>query len=75
MDRNFEEIKQEALALEPERQRDLADALEHNLMPFDGIDEETLREVDRRLEAYDRGDMEAVDLDEALAQARKLIEH
>jgi hypothetical protein len=75
MDRSFEEIRQEALSMDLDSQRALADALESNLSPTSEIDDDTLREVEQRLEAYDRGEMAAVDLDEALARARKLIKH
>jgi hypothetical protein len=46
------------------------DVLERNLATSEGIDITALREVERRLDAYDRGEMEAVELDEALARVR-----
>ena len=71
MDRDFEEIKQEALALDTERQRDLADALESELAS--DHDEAGFREAKRRLDSIERGEMKTVDMHEAMARVRKLI--
>jgi hypothetical protein len=71
MDRCFEEIKQEALALDAESQRALADALESELASRG--DESGFREAKRRLDAIERGEMKTVDMHEAMARVRQLI--
>jgi putative addiction module component (TIGR02574 family) len=75
-----DEIVKQALGLPPEDRAYLAEKLEESL-PHDGfstpeIAEAWASEIDRRLDAYDRGESGAVEFDEALARIRRrLVEH
>ncbi|HVX62911.1 MAG TPA: addiction module protein, partial [Pirellulales bacterium] len=65
-----DEIVKQALGLPPEDRAYLAEKLEESL-PHDGfstpeIAEAWASEIDRRLDAYDRGESGAVEFDEAL---------
>lgn len=73
-------IAKQALSLPPEDRAYLAEKLEESL-PHDGfatpeIAKAWASEIDRRLDAYDRGETGAVDFDEALRRIRqRLAEH
>lgn len=77
MDR--ERIAEAALKLPPEDRLYVADRLEQSL-PHGGLAPEIAKawasEIDRRIEAYDRGETRAVDFDVALGNIRcRLAEH
>jgi putative addiction module component (TIGR02574 family) len=75
-----EEIAQQALSLAPEDRVYLADVLEQSLASgsFATAELEAAwsAEIDRRIEAYDRGEVQAVDFETALARIRQhLADH
>ena len=75
-----EEIAQQALALAPEDRLYLADVLEQSLTAggFATAEAEAAwsAEIDRRIEAYDRGEVHAIDFETALARIRQhLADH
>lgn len=75
-----DQILEQALALPPEDRAFVADALEQSLSTGGCATPEIAAawavEIKRRLEAYDRGEMEAVDGDTFLEDAHKsLLEH
>lgn len=71
-DRSFEAIRQEALSLDHDSQRSLADALEENLAGSRENDPAFI-EAKRRIQAMESGEMKTVDLHEAMARVRNLI--
>ena len=75
-----EELAQQALLLAPEDRIYLADVLEQTLTAggFASAEIEAAwsAEVDRRIEAYDRGEVKAVDFETSLARIRQhLADH
>ena len=66
-------LLEEALALPPEERAELADRLLSSLDPPSQrrIDELWAEEVEARLDAYDRGEMEAIPAEKAIAEALK----
>ena len=70
-----EEIAQQALALGPEDRVYLADVLEQSLaaggFATAEIEAAWSAEIDRRVAAYDRGEVQAVDFETALAHIRQ----
>ena len=75
-----DEILEHALALSPEDREIVADALERSLLEESAdqaeIDEAWRVEILRRVEAHDRGETQAISVDEMLANAQKaLAEH
>jgi len=71
MDRNVDELIEDALSLDQESQRRLADAIEDNLSRND-LDA-GFREAKKRNDAVERGEMKLVDGPEALARVRALV--
>lgn len=71
-------IAQQALALPPEDRAYVADLLEGSLhddgFSNPGIAEAWSREIERRVQAYDRGETTAIDFDAALDQVRQALE-
>ena len=71
---NRDQIAKEALALPPEERSHLADMLEQSLATGEfaspEIAAEWTAEIDRRIAAYDRGEIKAVDAREALDRIR-----
>jgi putative addiction module component (TIGR02574 family) len=75
-----EEIAQQALSLGPEDRAYLADVLEQSLAaggPATAeIEAAWSAEIDRRIAAYDRGDVQSADFETALARIRQhLADH
>jgi len=71
MDRHVNELILDALSLDQEEQRQLADAIENNLSHT--TQEAGFREAKNRNEAVERGEMKLVDGPEALARVRALV--
>jgi len=75
-----DQIVEQALSLGPEDRAYVADALEQSLASGNFASPEIAAawadEIGRRLAAYDRGEIQAVDADEALIRIRQqLAEH
>lgn len=71
-----EEIAREALNLPPADRAYVADVLERSLDTGDVTEEIAAawsKEIDRRIEAYDRGEAQAVDFETSLAQVREAL--
>jgi hypothetical protein len=69
-----DEIAQQALALPANDRAFLADVLEQSLTDEELTAETAIawsKEIDRRLEAYDRGELEAVDAQIAMEEMRR----
>lgn len=73
-----DEIAKQALTLPPEDRAYVADLLEGSLPPAGFADPEIAeawsREIDRRVQAYDRGETTGLDFDEALKQMRQALQ-
>src|SRR5574337_361281 len=69
----LEEIEAAALQLAPTERARLAERLLASLEEDDEILAAWVEEAERRADAFDRGEMEAVDADEAIAQARARV--
>jgi Putative addiction module component len=72
MDRHLDRVMEEALALDESERAELVDRLRKSIQHRGREFEENLTEAKRRLEAYDRGEIESVDAREAMARIRKL---
>ena len=72
MDRSFEQIRTEVLELDPESQRQLIDEVEVKLGHYEPKDAD-FEEAYQRLQAFDRGEMNALSAEESMAAVRKLI--
>jgi putative addiction module component (TIGR02574 family) len=74
-----DDIARQALSLPPDDRAFLADVLEQSLAQEFTTPEIALawtKEIDRRLDAYDRGEIQAVDAQTAMDEMRrKLAEH
>lgn len=72
-----EQVAQQALALTPEDRAYVADVLENSLANGDfantEISAEWATEIDRRIEAYDRGEVQASDGIDALERIRERL--
>lgn len=66
----LEDIEAAALQLAPAERARLAERLLVSLDEDDEILASWVAEAERRGDAFDRGEMEAIDFDEAIAQAR-----
>lgn len=66
----LEDIEAAALQLAPAERAKLAERLLVSLDEDDEILASWVEEAERRGDAYDRGEMEAIDFDESIAQAR-----
>lgn len=66
----LEDIEAAALQLTPAERAKLAERLLVSLDEDDEILATWVVEAERRGDAFDRGEMEAIDFDEAIAQAR-----
>lgn len=69
----LEEIEAAALQLAPTERAHLAERLLVSLEEDDEILAAWVEEAERRADAFDRGEIEAVDFDDAIAQARARI--
>lgn len=71
-------VLQQALTLTDKDRAFLADALERSLPPSVFESEEVAaawsEEIDRRIAAYDRGEMETISLEESLREARQVLD-
>jgi hypothetical protein len=70
---SLEDIKAAALQLAPSERAHLAERLLVSLDEDDEILAAWVDEAARRADAFDRGEIETVDFDEAIAQARARI--
>ncbi len=69
----LEDIEAAALQLAPSERAHLAERLLVSLEEDDEILAAWVEEAERRADAYERGEMETIDFDEAIAQARARI--
>jgi len=69
----LEDIEAAALQLAPAERAKLAERLLVSLDEDDEILATWVAEAERRAAAFDRGEMETIDFDEAIAQARARI--
>jgi putative addiction module component (TIGR02574 family) len=72
MDRQFDRVMEEALALDETERHELVERLRNSFQHRSREFDENLAEAKRRLEAYDRGEIKSVDAHEAMARVRKL---
>jgi len=72
MDRDWESIRHDALAMEPSRQALLVEEIVDSLSETPHM-QLWLDESERRLDAYHRGEIKAVDMEESLARIERLI--
>jgi putative addiction module component (TIGR02574 family) len=70
---SLEDIEAAALQLAPSERAHLAERLLVSLDEDDEILAAWVDEAERRADAFDRGEIEPVDFDEAIAQARARI--
>jgi putative addiction module component (TIGR02574 family) len=70
---SLEDIEAAALQLAPSERAHLAERLLVSLDEDDEILAAWVDEAERRADAFDRGEIETVDFDEAIAQARARI--
>ena len=71
-----EEIAREALNLPPEDRAYVADVLERSLDTGDVPEEIAAawsKEIDRRIDAYERGEIKALDIEESNARLREAL--
>jgi putative addiction module component (TIGR02574 family) len=75
MSRTFEEVRNEALALTPEERGHLGEELLDSIESDEGIewDEDYAAEIQRRVAEIDAGTVEAIDSDESIANAQRLL--
>lgn len=69
----LEDIEAAALQLAPSERAHLAERLLVSLDEDDEILASWVEEAERRGDAYERGEMEAIDFDESIAKARARI--
>lgn len=74
---NRDEVLQQALSLPPTDQAFVADMLEREIAATQAIPKELgaawSMEIDRRIAAYERGEMASIDFDQSLHQLRQAI--
>ena len=70
----LKELEQQAKALTPEERAKLAEALLESLQetPLADIEEAWAREIEQRVAAYDRGELQSVSAEDVFAEARRL---
>ena len=73
MDREFDKIVEDAMALDQSSRGELVDKLIVSLAEKPQYLDEWLSECERWLDAYERGGMETLPAAQALAEARRLI--
>ena len=75
MSRTFEEVRNEALALTPEERGHLGEELLDSVESDEGIewDDDYAAEIQRRVAEIDAGTVEAIDSDESIANAQRLL--
>lgn len=68
------ELEQQACALPPDERAHLAEVLLESLResPLAAIEEEWAREIERRVAAFDHGELQACPAEEVFAEARRL---
>ena len=69
----LEDIEAAALQLATSESAKMGERLLISLEEDDEILASWVAEAERRADAFDRGEMEAIDFDEAIAQARSLL--
>ena len=72
MDREFDRVVEEALALREDERHELVDRLNSSFNSENNTLKANLQEAKRRLDAYDRGEMESVDARDSMARVREL---
>jgi hypothetical protein len=72
MDRDWESIKNEAFELEPSRQALLVEEIIDHLAQTPHM-KSWLDESELRVDAYHRGELKAIDMEESLARITRLI--
>ena len=72
MDRDWESVRNDAFDLEPSGQALLVEELVGHLAQTPHM-EAWINESERRIEAYRRGELAAVDLEDSLARIERLI--
>ena len=75
MSRPFEEVRNEALALTAEERGHLGEELLDSIESDEGIewDDDYAAEIQRRVAEIDAGTAEAIDSDESIANAQRLL--
>jgi hypothetical protein len=73
MDRAYEKVVEDAMGLDQPSRGALADKLIVSLAEEPQYLDAWLGECERRLDAYERGEMETIPAAQALAEARRLI--
>lgn len=70
------ELEQQARTLSPEERAHLAEVLLESLhdTPLSEIESEWQREIERRVTAYDRGEVQTHFAEDVFAEARRLIQ-
>jgi len=72
-----DDVLRQALLLSPDDQAFVADMLEHRIaeatMIPAAIAEQWAQEIDRRIDAYDRGQMASLDFQQSLQQLRQAV--
>ena len=70
---SLKELERQARALEAEERAKLAESLLESLhQPISEIESEWAEEIEKRVAAFDRGEMEAYPAEDVLAEARRL---
>lgn len=65
-------LMEELLALSPEQKAEVIKELTQNLYPIDPeLDEYWKIEVEKRIEAYERGEMKAISMEEVFGKYKK----
>ena len=72
MDRNWESVRNDAFELEPSRQAQLVEEIVDHLARIPHM-EAWLNESEHRIEAYHRGEIGSVDMEDSLARIERLI--
>ena len=72
MDREFEQVVEDALDLREDERHELVDRLNRSFADENRLFDKNLTEAKCRFEAYDRGELTSVDAREAMARVRKL---
>ncbi len=74
MDREFNEVREEVLALDRESQITIAEEIMTSISASPEHEAAWRSEIRRRTEAYRRGEITTVDSDDVMARARRKIE-
>ncbi len=72
MSRDYAEIERSARLLSPEERARLAEAMTESLREAMPVQAEWEAEIERRVEAYERGEATLIPAEDAFAKARKI---